>query len=70
MLRLSQFLQGKSLQGFNVITSTEHVENMNYYMSSKAFTTDWRITTILGVMSLYGSRMFIFFILTLGIVLK
>lgn len=69
MLRLSQFLQGKRLQGFNVIISTEHVENMNYYMSNKAVTTDWRITTSLGVMSLYGSMIF-FIILTLGIVLK
>lgn len=38
----------KKLQGFNVIISTEHVGNMNYYMSSKAVTTDWRITTSLG----------------------
>lgn len=61
MLRLSQFLQGKRLQGFNVIISTEQVENMNYYMSNKAVTTDWRTTTSLGVMSLYGSMIFFYY---------
>lgn len=68
MFCLSQFLQGKRLQGFNVIISTEHVGNMNYDMNSKAVTTDWRITTCLGVMTLHSTR--IFFILTLFLVLK
>lgn len=55
ILCLSQFLQGKRLQGFNVITSAEHVGNMNYDMSSEEVTR-LRITTNLGVMSLCNTR--------------